>query len=187
MMLEFGMNGLMRFIKNQVNTDKYTIIGVVKGNGYGLGLEEYSNFLIENGIKMLAVATTKEALELRNINHEIDILDMSSTSIVSELEALVENHIIITIGSTECAKIINKMAEEGKSIRAHIKVDTGFGRYGFLDKDEMISTIKSLHENVKVEGIFSHFAIAYYKTDTIFSSLFIHILHNFILILLAII
>lgn len=31
------------------------------------------------------------------------------------------------------------------------------------------------------------FAIAYYKTDTIFSSLFIHILHNFILILLAII
>ena len=152
-------------IKNEVDMDKYTLIGVVKGNGYGLGLEEYSKILIENGIKMLAVATTNEALELRNINKEIDILNMSSTSVETELENLAENNIIITIGSKECAQIVKKIAKDGKSIRAHIKVDTGFGRYGFLNKEEIISTIKNMNENVKIEGIFSHLAIAYYNNN----------------------
>lgn len=152
-------------IKNEVDMDKYTIIGVVKGNGYGLGLEEYSNFLVQNGIKMLAVATICEAIALRNINPDVQILNMSSTSILEELEELIDNNIIITIGSEECARKVNKIAENGKNIRAHIKVDTGFGRYGFLNKEEIISTIKNLHENVKVEGIFSHFSIAYYKNN----------------------
>lgn len=152
-------------IKNEVNMDKYTIIGVVKGNGYGLGLRDYSEVLLENGIKMLAVATTIEAIELREFNKEVDILDMSSTCIKSELEELITNNIIIAIGSKKCAEIVNEIAKEGKKIRAHIKIDTGFGRYGFLEEEEIINTIKSLNENVSIEGIFSHFSIAYYKNN----------------------
>lgn len=154
-------------IKKQINSEEYTIIGVVKGNGYGLGLKEYSSFLIDNGITMLAVATNQEAVELREYEKNVDIINMSCTSLKEEIEELVNNNIILTIGSKKCADIVNEIAQTGKFIRAHIKIDTGFGRYGFVheNKDEIVNTIKNLHENVKIEGIFSHFSLAYYKNN----------------------
>lgn len=154
-------------IKKQINSDNYTIIGVVKGNGYGLGIKEYSDFLIDNGINMLAVATNFEAVKLRKYNKNAYILNMSSTSIKEEVQELVDNNIIITIGSKDSAEIANEIAKTGKTIRAHIKIDTGFGRYGFLhqNKEEILNTIKKLHSNIKIEGIFSHFSLAYYKNN----------------------
>lgn len=154
-------------IKKQINKENYTIIGVVKGNGYGLGIKEYSQFLIDNGINMLAVATNSEAIELREYDKNVDILNMSCTSIKEEIQELVDNNIIITIGSKTSAEMANEIAKTGKTIRAHIKIDTGFGRYGFIyqNKDEIVNTIKNLHPNIKVEGIFSHFSLAYYRNS----------------------
>ena len=157
----------INIIKKQVDIDDFTFIGVVKGNGYGLGLEEYSNFLVENGITILATATTKEALDLRKINKNIDIFYMSATCIKEEVMQLVDNNIIITIGSKECGEIVNEIAGTGKAVRAHIKIDTGFGRYGFVseEKDIIVKSIKNLNKNVKLEGIFTHFSLAYYNNN----------------------
>ena len=90
---------------------------------------------------------------------------MSSTSIKEDLENLIKNNIIITIGSKDCAEIVSKISNE-KKIRAHIKIDTGFGRYGFLYNNikEIIDTINNL-SNVKIEGIYSHFSLAYYENN----------------------
>ena len=149
------------------NGKVYKLIGVVKGNGYGLGLIEYSEFLIDNGISTLAVATVEEALQIRKSGIKEDILMMSSTSIKEDLKALIDNDIIITIGSKECAKIVKELSKENdKKIRAYIKIDTVFGRYGFLYNDikTIIDTIKEL-SNIKIEGMYSHFSLAYYKND----------------------
>lgn len=149
------------------NGKKYKLIGIVKGNGYGLGLLEYSEFLIDNGIEVLAVATTEEAIELRKFGIKEDILMMSSTSIKEELEALIDNNIIITIGSIEATKQVLEISKNTKKkIRAHIKIDTGFGRYGFLYSDikTIVESIKSLSK-ISIEGIYSHFSCAYYKND----------------------
>ena len=92
---------------------------------------------------------------------------MSSTSIKKDLELLIENNVIITIGSKESANTVKEVSTKtNKKIRAHIKIDTGFGRYGFLYSDikEIVDTIKTL-TNVSIEGMYSHFSLAYYKDD----------------------
>lgn len=140
------------------------IIAVVKGNAYGLGIVNYTKFLIDNGICFFAVATVEEALKLRNAGIKEEILMLSTTSLKKDIELLVKNNIIISIGSKKDIEIAEQVAkEQNKKIRAHLKIDTGFGRYGFVynQRDEMIQCLKSM-ENIKIEGTFSHFSVSFY-------------------------
>lgn len=146
------------------NGNKVKIIAVVKTNGYGLGIVEYTKFLIDNGIDFFAVSTIEEALKIRKAGIKEKLLMLSSTSIEEEVRTLIDNDVIITIGSKESAEIADKIGQElNKKIKAHIKIDTGFGRYGFEynNREKMIKELKSL-ENIKVEGTFTHFSNAYY-------------------------
>ena len=143
------------------------IIAVVKANGYGLGIVEYTKFLIDQGISFFAVATVDEALKLRKAGIKEDILMLSSTAIKEDVETLMQNNIIITIGSKEDVEVADKIAQEqNKNIRAHLKIDTGFGRYGFVysNRDEMIEVLKAM-KNIKIEGTFSHFSTSFYDDN----------------------
>ena len=146
------------------NNKETKLIAVIKGNGYGLGLVEYAQFLADNGIEIFAVATVEEAVKLRANGIKQDILMMSSTAVKEDIEILIKNDIILTIGSKESGEAVDTLAQQmDKKVRAHIKIDTGFGRKGFIynQKEEMINEIKSF-KNIQIEGMFSHFSIAFY-------------------------
>lgn len=151
----------IKSIKNKAGDVK--IIGVVKFNGYGLGIIPFSNLLIENGIDFLAVSTVEEAIELRNNNINVDVLMLSSTSDYDEVKLLIENNIILSIGSFEAAKTAEKVCKKlNIKARVHIKLDTGFGRFGFYENEanELIELEKSF-KNLVVEGHFSHFSCSF--------------------------
>lgn len=166
-----NMANMLNIDSTNNDNNQYKLIGVVKGNGYGLDLIKFAKFLIENGIKTLAVATKEEAIKLRKEGIKEDILMLSPNKIKSEIEELIENDITLTIGSKDAANILIENAQKtpNKIVKIHIKIDTGFGRYGFIynDIEEILNNIKNLNkiENIKIEGIFSHFSIAYYKNN----------------------
>lgn len=109
------------------------IIAVVKGNGMGLGLVPYSKFLVNHGIDFLAVANLEEALALRQAGIQEEILMLTPFSNEKELVQLIQNKITLTISSIEQIELIEKIVKKTKiKIKAHVKIDTGFGRYGVL-------------------------------------------------------
>ena len=147
--LKHNINRIKDYTKKISNDDNYTIIAVVKGNGYGLGLNEYSEVLVENGIKYLAVATFEEAIELRKEQKDVNILMMSPLYNKQELEETVKNNITIAIDSKENAEAVNELANKGYNIKVHLKIDTGFGRYGFIYDDYENILNKGIKKNLK--------------------------------------
>ena len=130
--LKHNINRVQEYTKQISKNKDYTIIAVVKGNGYGLDLKKYTEILKDNGITYFAVATLEEALLLRKEEKNIQILMLSALNEESEIEEAIKNNITITIDSNENASIVNELSKKGYNIKAHIKIDTGFGRYGFL-------------------------------------------------------
>ena len=165
--LKHNIEQIKNFAKKSGTDDNgnyVKIIAVVKGNGYGLGIVEYTKLLIDSGISFFGVSEVEEALKLRKAGIKEDILMLSSTAIKEDLIKLIDNNIIVTIGSKEDVEILEEIAKEkNKTIRVHLKIDTGFGRYGFIynNREEMIKILKDM-KNIKIEGTFSHFSISFY-------------------------
>lgn len=158
---------IKKFADKNKNSKKPKIIAVVKGNGYGMGIIKYVEFLKENGINFFAVATLDEALYLRKRGIKDDILMLSSTSIKRDVELLIKYNIILTIGSKEAGNIAQNIAKDmNKKVKVHLKIDTGFGRYGFLysEKEELVSNIEKWN-NLVIDGMFSHLSLAFYDKD----------------------
>ena len=151
---------IIRKILNSDGKDDYgnnvKIIAVVKGNGMGLGLMEYSKFLVNNGIDTLAVANIEEAVLLRNAGIKEEILMLTPISKEKEIAKLIENNITLTVSHKEQIEKIEKIAQS--EVKVHIKIDTGFGRYGFLysEENDILEAFK-MCDKTKIVGTYTHF------------------------------
>ena len=161
-------NKLIDNIKKLKSITNTPIIATLKNNGYGLGLNEFPKLLEENGIEFLAIATVEEALKLRENGITSRIMMLHSTAIEQDLLTLINNDVLPTIGSFEALYTLDKISKENNvPLYAQLKIDTGFGRFGFLPQDisKLIDELK-LRPNIGIVGTFSHFSSSFNeKTD----------------------
>ncbi len=135
------------------------VYGVVKGNGYGLGLLPMAEALWESGVRRFAVAEPWEARDLREKYPEAEILMLRETRLEDELGELMAAGAVLTVGSRETAEKIAGMAPEPWPV--HVKIDTGMGRYGFLPEDLDGAAAVYGMEGLRVRGIYTHFHSAF--------------------------
>lgn len=139
-------------VKNRANTE---LIPVVKANAYGHGAIEVTRLLVDHGVKLFAVSLLEEALELRNVFKDIEILVMG---VVEDEDIVVASNqnIILTVTSLDQLKYVSLL---NQPLKVHIKVDTGMHRLGFNTVEE-IKDVLDHHPMLDVEGIYTHFATA---------------------------
>lgn len=135
-----------------------TLIAVVKGDGYGLGLLPYAETLASFGVNFFAVTEPEDAAVLREHLPEAEILMLRSTSLEEELRTLIQNRVILTLGSPLSLSRANAVASAlGVSADFHLKFDLGMGRYGFpADAAESIPTLLETATNLTLCGTYAH-------------------------------
>lgn len=137
------------------------IYGVIKGNGYGLGLLPMAQALRQGGICRFAVTELSEIQLLRENGFETEeILMLRATCLPQELRQILTLNATATVSSLVCAQAMAEISDElGRPFLCHVKIDTGMGRYGFSPEDDL-TPIYTM-EQLQVTGIYTHFHSAF--------------------------
>ena len=154
----------LKFLRHRIGVRK--IMGTVKANAYGHGLVEVARFLEREGIDMLGVSILDEATQLRQAGIRSPILIMG-TILAEEADRAVELNVIPTLNSFTVAESINEAGRRrSRKIVAHVKVDTGMGRFGELPERtiEYFNRLRTL-EYLRIDGIYTHFSNADEQDD----------------------
>ena len=147
---EIDLNAIehnINIIKKLIGDKK--LIGVIKGDAYGLGINTISKYL-EDKVDILAVGNIEES---RQIDVKTDILLLSPLCTIEDFKDDREN-LIFSIDNEE---IIKELPQNTKK-RVHIYVDTGMNRMGIKINrlDSVIQELKSNHPNIEIEGLYTH-------------------------------
>lgn len=160
--IEISQSALHHNAKTVRDAVQVPVIGILKCKGYGVTVLEAAAAWRDAGACMFGVSRPEEAAELRRAGYSEDILLLTPIPDVKTLCQMIENKIILTVGSLADARLYS-LYSFSEPIQVHIAVDTGMGRFGIHWED--ILQIKAVYSisGLRVTGIFSHFAKSYEK------------------------
>ena len=141
------------------------VMAIVKADAYGVGAVPVSLALEKAGCSYFAVTFLEEALRLREAGVQSKILVMAPIEARQVSEAAAAG-VTITLTEVEGAEEISAAAKsQGLSLEAHMKLDTGLSRLGFVTAGresaaaaecEQVMALAGLH----VTGIYTHITAA---------------------------
>lgn len=159
--LEVDINKILynvKEIKKYIGSEK-EIIGVIKGDAYGHGAVEIARQIIQAGVKILAVATVDEGIELREYQIKVPIIVLGYVG-EGQLSDLIDNDLSSAIYLKEMTKKLSLYALKKKKLASvHLKINVGLNRIGILPEKalDFLIFVKSL-KGLKIDGIFTQFS-----------------------------
>ena len=149
-------------IKKNIN-ENTQIITVLKADGYGHGAVPLAKEAEkEERVWGIAVATVEEALELRRGGIKKPLLILGYTY-QEDYDLIAEEELRPTVFKLSMAQELSQAAlRKNKTIKIHIKIDTGMSRIGYRDLEKSVPEILEISRlpGLEIEGLFTHFARA---------------------------
>jgi alanine racemase len=137
------------------------LCAVVKGDGYGHGAAPAARAALAGGARQLAVATSGEAVALRQAGIDAPVLVMGAISSEELPEALEAGAEVVAWSDQFVAEL--EHAAGAEAISVHVKLDTGMGRLGTRDREEAIRVAGRVAEaapRLQLTGAMTHLATA---------------------------
>ena len=139
------------------------MIGVIKADAYGHGAVAVAHCMEKKEyVWGFATATVEEAISLREAGITRPILILGFT-FPEDYEKMALLEIRPAVFTTQMAAQMAEAAQKtGKTMKIHLKVDTGMGRIGLYDDERGVATACEIAamKGLEIEGLFTHFARA---------------------------
>lgn len=162
--LERNLNAIQSALPEHIR-----YIAVVKADAYGHGMHQTVARLMQAGIDMFGVANVAEAATIREIGGTGWEILVLGAALREETPYLFEYDLIPTLSSVEEVAYLNEESRRrSRSLRVHLKIDTGMGRLGIWHEDarELFEAIRKA-DHLQLHGVYTHFAHA--ETDVEFT------------------
>ena len=138
------------------------LCAVVKADGYGHGGDACARAALAGGATRLAVATAGEAELIGRRFPRIPLLTMGALAL-EELDTALEAGSEIAVWRRGFLELVAARARaHGRPARVHVKHDSGMGRLGNRDPDQVLALLRSCAESPDLEpvGVWTHLATA---------------------------
>ena len=134
--------------------ERCSLMAVVKGDGYGLGLLPAARVCAACGVPWLGVAAFEEAESLRQGGLEQPILILGPTppELAPELARLGLSQLV---HSADYAQSLSRGLKSGQRLCIHLAADTGMGRLGWwLTEDTLESVCQEMQDAAELPGLY---------------------------------
>jgi alanine racemase len=150
--------GNARAVRAVTGTD---VVAVVKADGYGHGAVAVARALTAAGaVAGLGVSLVEEGVALRDAGVMAPVLVMGPSQHGGE-DDMVMAGLTPVIGSAEDLAALAAVARRrGRTIDAHLKVDTGMGRLGVAEAEAPGLAADAGRAGIAIIGLMTHFACA---------------------------
>jgi alanine racemase len=138
------------------------LCAVVKADGYGHGADGCANAALAGGATRLAVATATEAEGVGRRLQHIPLLTMGALT-ASEVDVVLSAGSEVAVWREGFRQLLADRARaQGRPARVHVKFDSGMGRLGSADAEEVVALARACAADPSLElaGVWTHFATA---------------------------